>query len=239
MVDYHYLDSTKLEEVSVLYKARIDEHCDFEYEMELDVDYPNIAICIPSRDYEKACQFFYSDEFYKFKQEVQEKFGYHSVYPSKIASTAETDVPLGSFVLIDSPLGDEFDVGIVTSVITGTKEKYYGCSYVRFGFNTTFTNQSLHPLFLTEEDYGGYHIGFKKILSPDEVRSILTEKLEEEYQKSMGNINQMAKFARADIDKLCEIVTNDKIFESKNSVKFKAVGTWLPDSLQDFSSEGD
>lgn len=78
----------------------------------------------------------------------------------------------------------ESPVGLVTSVRTVDGRTVYGCGYILL-MTRRQPLGCLYSFELSNEDYGGFHLGFLAVLSPDELAAALTADIEDAYREAV------------------------------------------------------
>lgn len=112
---------------------------------------------------------------------------------------------VGDLVLIYSDHcadDNDSDIGLVSSKFTEENgDVCYGCRYIKIGLNDRFIN-SLYDFELTTENYGGFPVGFLKVLTPQEAQDFLSKQLDaalknelaaaqDKYDRSTKNLGSL------------------------------------------------
>ena len=167
--------------------------CEFE-DVEMGFE---IVVEVARKDYDRVFTINNGDLFISWRQRQPEFVG----------------AEVGDFVLIYSEhvaTDAESEVGLISSKFTEEDGSvYYGCRYIQIGLDNTFVNH-LYDFELTKEDYGGYHKGFLKVLTAEEVISHLKNQLKVAKEKELQDTQ--VKFERSvnSLPKLIDSLKNVK-----------------------------
>ncbi len=140
---------------------------------------PRIHILVEEEDVDLVDRWCYLNKKGKgWLDKMKESYGYFSIVPRKIIRNDVTDVKLGDFVIIDSDWEyNQNKLGIVLSVQNENGKNIYGCGYVMAAFTDKYSEEGLR---VSAEDYGGYHEGFKAVISKAQAKKILKQKPQKE-----------------------------------------------------------
>ena len=200
------------------------EAFDSDGEMELEVR-------ADRSDFFAIQDYCYSNAFYKEKQKWETDGRYISIR-MKENTPKLVDAKVGDFVLIYSDRmpqsDDESHVGIVNSIRRKGKKKFYGCRYIELLINDSISS-SVDRIEITEEDYGGYHAGFLRILTPDEVKAILLKRIDEEYKEARKKLKDQEKEAREDVEKLVTILAEKSYVDKVEVLQVNRDDRYVPE----------
>lgn len=123
---------------------------------------------------------------------------------------------VGDFVLIHNDRNtseEDCEVGIVASEMEHNRNTFYGCRYILINIGDRSDRDSVFPLTLTEEDYGGYLRGFLRVLTPTEAGKYLKKKAQKLHDKEIVSVGE--KLNRVN-DSITSLIANDR-FVVKNT----------------------
>ena len=136
-------------------------------------DYGHVDVEVKREDYEKALMIdCFFDNF---------SIHWHQQKPEMLMPE------VGDLVLIwdQHSFNDEnSDIGLISSKFEQNGEIHYGCRYIFPSLNNEFLSNT-YDFHLTEENYGGDHISFLKILNQEEAISHLTHILERSLEDAI------------------------------------------------------
>jgi|SRR5581483_5218485 len=183
-----------------------------------------VYVSISYEDYERALEIDYTDELTNISIAWDQR--------SPILVPAN----VGDFVIPFLKHGSkkEPSVGIVTSVNKyDDGEVYYGCSFILFVLDNDFINK-IYDFSLSEEDYAGYHTGFIKVLTEEEVIEILNKTIEDGYKAELERIETIKKKSQ---ERLPQMVKSFKNYEVILSEKIKIPWDSTVDIPKDMQKE--
>ena len=200
-----------------------------------------VIISTTGDNYDALTEFVYCDGENELITKYSGDYGSFIFRIEKILKEDVTDVGIGDFVALDSSIGSEQYLGIVTSISEKEGKKYFGCSYLNVCFigsiyskNNSFSSE----INLSEEDYGGYKEGFAKKLTAEEAKKILLEQIEKEYNDEVYRLQQDREHLKISANKIIKIINNKKSFDvfQNKSIKFKNNIYWgfeIPKNLKE------
>lgn len=85
---------------------------------------------------------------------------------------------------------DESAVGIVTSKQVIDGQTVYGCSYIQIALGNSYVND-IYAFHLTQENYGGYHPGFLKVIDAEELTRAVEKMIADGHKKAVERADSM------------------------------------------------
>jgi len=90
---------------------------------------------------------------------------------------------------------EDSDIGLVSAkYVEEDGGVYYGCRYLKIGLNNSFLSGH-YDFELTAENYGGYPVGFLRVLTPQEAEVFLRKQLDVAFQEEMKAVK--SKYERS------------------------------------------
>lgn len=164
-------------------------------------------IKVPREDFEKANDLKPEIEDALFEVKILQK------EPNLIQAN------VGDIVLIYNPkiaIDEDSAIGIVSSKIKQDEKNVYGCRYFLVQY------ECLRKFALSEENYGGYHSGFLKILTTEEANLHFERKvskhLDTQLKSIQSQINNAEKDTKLFIESLshCKVVDQQRLYLDSN-----------------------
>lgn len=166
-----------------------------EYDNYYD-EYWRVHVEVERQDYKRACSFYGDSDHHSinWRQKTPELIG----------------AEVGNLVLIYSHrmVGSE-DVGLVSSKFTEDGNVYYGCRYLLLGLGNQFVS-NLHDFELTGEIHGGFHLGFLKVLTPEQALELLQVKLGVAFEKEKESVQTRYERANKNLKSLVDYLGTTK-----------------------------
>lgn len=189
-----------------------------------EVEFAIVEVAVLLGDASKAKEALYSGD----------NFGYIDFDGRRVSvrltvdATPLVEADVGDFVLIHSAYADseeDLPVGIVKSVYDGPEGRCYGCSYIIP--RTKIDQYSIQNMLfeITEEDYGGYPVGFYKVLTKKEALDAIQRQVTKEAENHIACIEGSLKTLKRDLKNATRILVSErytaKIGRMKNEIRKK------------------
>jgi hypothetical protein len=159
----------------------------FEYDV---CDTLQVNVLVPFDDYRKVTDEWYKKDTWKEEQRLSALSGGEFEIRIRLKAIVPPMLPakLGDFVLVFNDWDrseEELPVGIVTSIIRNGGLTCYGCRHIVTKDKLTGNLSDVgNPLVgLTNENYGGYPVGFCKIIPEEEAIARVTKMVGLEMEK--------------------------------------------------------
>lgn len=136
-----------------------------------------VRVEVDRKDYDRAMQL-------RLQRAISDN--YHISWWQKCPELVGAEV--GDLVLIydeNESEDSESDVGLVSAKYTEENgDVTYGCRYIKVGLNNRWIDK-VYDFQLTTENYGGFPVGFLKVVTPDEALLHLKKQLNDALKKSV------------------------------------------------------
>ena len=231
-IDKKIMDVAEFNGMSKYLLKDLEKHLKFDFTIDFrsmmcDEGNSHITIYATGEHQDELIDFVYDcvgRKAEKLVAKYSKEWGDFEFRVGKTKRTNVTNLEIGDLVLIDSSYGNDTNIGIITSIHQKNKKKSFGCSY----FIPAFKGEVLpkkHPysseIFITEENYGGYHSGFAKKLTSEEADLIFAEQINKKYQKELKELTEDMQSMTKYSTKLFEELKNKKIFSVVESKELK------------------
>lgn len=176
---------------------------------------------------------FKDNDLYDLLKPIQSVYGWFDIY-IKEKTPPLVGAKVGDWVLIyeNGIEDDQLSLGLVTSVNNDGEKATYGCSYILPTiYNSWFLDNNLkfEKFEITEEDHGGYHDGFVKVLTVEEAKDILLKNVHSEYKKLKDEIKNVYQNSVRRAPDLVDELSGLKVVEIRKNVLTNPEDIYIPE----------